>query len=306
MSTLLGMPSAKGLFQCAAIESGPALTATSRDAATRKATRKGWTVAPACVFVDDGISGAEFTTRPGFLRLMNALKPKPPFQVLIMSEEARLGREATETAYALKQLVQAGVRVFFYMEDRERTLDSPTDKIMPSLTAFADELEREKGRQRTYDAMIRKARAGHVTGGRVFGYDNVDVTGASGTRSHVMRRINAAEADVVRRIFQRCAEGRGMRAIAIQLNGEGTICPRAQQGRPTAWAPTSIRDVLHRPLYHGDVVWNKTRKRDRSGLKRTQDNPESAWVRVAVPALQIVPDEVWDAAQARMETSRAS
>ena len=34
-------------------------------------------------------------------------------------------------------------RVFFYLEDRERTLDSPTDKIMLSLTAFADELERE-------------------------------------------------------------------------------------------------------------------------------------------------------------------
>jgi DNA invertase Pin-like site-specific DNA recombinase len=91
---------------------------------------------------------------------MNALKPRPPFQVLVMSEESRLGREAIETAYALKQLVQAGVRVFFYLEDRERTLDSPTDKIMLSLTAFADELEREKARQRTYDAMRgRRARA---------------------------------------------------------------------------------------------------------------------------------------------------
>jgi DNA invertase Pin-like site-specific DNA recombinase len=68
---------------------------------------------------------------------MNTLKPKPAFHVLIMSEESRLGREAIETAYALKQLITAGVRVFFYLEDRERTLDSPTDKIMLSLTAFA-------------------------------------------------------------------------------------------------------------------------------------------------------------------------
>jgi DNA invertase Pin-like site-specific DNA recombinase len=120
---------------------------------------------------------------------MNALKPRAPFQVLVMSEESRLGREAIETAYALKQLIQAGVRVFFYLEDRERTLDSPTDKIMMSLTAFADELEREKARQRTYDAMMRKARAGHVTGGRVFGYRNVEVTGADGKRSHVERQV---------------------------------------------------------------------------------------------------------------------
>jgi DNA invertase Pin-like site-specific DNA recombinase len=83
--------------------------------ATAYAARKGWTVDPAHVYADDGISGAEFVKRPGFLRLMNALMPRPPFQVLIMSEESRLGREAIETAYALKQIVDAGVRVFFYL-----------------------------------------------------------------------------------------------------------------------------------------------------------------------------------------------
>jgi DNA invertase Pin-like site-specific DNA recombinase len=65
------------------------------------------------VYVDDGISGAEFNNRPGFVRLMNAVKPRPAFQVLIMSEESRLGREAIETAYALKQLITANVRVWF-------------------------------------------------------------------------------------------------------------------------------------------------------------------------------------------------
>jgi hypothetical protein len=30
------------------------------------ATRKGWTVADAQVYADDGISGADFLTRPGF------------------------------------------------------------------------------------------------------------------------------------------------------------------------------------------------------------------------------------------------
>ena len=87
------------------------------------AERKGWKVAEEYIFVDDGISGAEFVKRPGFLRLMNALKPRPAFDVLIMSEESRLGREQIETAYALKQITDAGVRVFFYLEDRERTLD---------------------------------------------------------------------------------------------------------------------------------------------------------------------------------------
>jgi DNA invertase Pin-like site-specific DNA recombinase len=90
------------------------------------AARKGWTVADAHIYTDDGVSGAEFgDQRPGLARLLNALKPRPPFQVLVMSEESRLGRESIEVAYALKTLTQAGVRVFLCLEDRERTIDSP-------------------------------------------------------------------------------------------------------------------------------------------------------------------------------------
>ncbi len=223
------------------------------------------------VYVDDGISGAEFANRPGFLRLMNALKPRAPFQVLVMSEESRLGREAIETAYALKQLVTAGARVFLYLEDSERTLDSPTDKIMMSLTAFADKLEREKARQRTCDAMPRKARAGHVTGGRVFGYDNVRMdTGG------VRRVINEPEADVIRDIFVRCDRGQGFRAIALSLNAQGAPSPRSQQGRAKGWCPSSVREVLYRPLYQGEIVWNKTRKRNAWGQQQASGRPESA------------------------------
>ena len=94
------------------------------DRARAYARRKGWTVDDSCLFVDDGISGAEFAARPGFVQSMNALTPRPAFQVLIMSEESRLGREAIATAYA-EAARQAGVRVSFYLEDRERTLDSP-------------------------------------------------------------------------------------------------------------------------------------------------------------------------------------
>src|SRR5262245_18204788 len=56
------------------------------------AAAKGWTVDEALIFVDDGNSGAEFGRRPAFLRLMNALRPRPALQILIMSEESRLGR----------------------------------------------------------------------------------------------------------------------------------------------------------------------------------------------------------------------
>jgi DNA invertase Pin-like site-specific DNA recombinase len=70
--------------------------------ATAYATRKGWTVDPADVYTDDGISGGGVREAPGFLRLMAALTPHAPFEVLILSEPSRLGREQIETAYAVK------------------------------------------------------------------------------------------------------------------------------------------------------------------------------------------------------------
>jgi site-specific DNA recombinase len=262
------------------------------------AASKGWTVEATHVYVDDGISGAEFTTRPGLLRLLNALKPRPPFDVLIVSEESRLGRETIETAYVLKQLITAGVRVFSYLEDRERTLNNATEKFMLSLQAMADEMEREKARVRTYDALKGKATAGYVTGGGCFGYRNdrrVD---------GVHRVIDPNEAEIVRRIFTMAAQGCGLSRIAKSLNDQGVRSPRPQQGRPAGWAPSSVRALLHRDIYRGVLCWNKTKKRDAWGVKHQQARPAKDWIRVEVPDLTIVSDALWTAAQAAMAQQR--
>jgi len=63
--------------------------------------------------------------------------------------------------------------------------------VMLSLTNFASEMEREKARQRTYDAMLRKAKALHVTGGKVYGYNNVEVLDPSRSRQRVEFRPRA-------------------------------------------------------------------------------------------------------------------
>src|SRR5262245_36851672 len=276
------------------------------------AAKKGWMASEEHIYVDDGISGAEFVKRPGFLRLMNALKPKPPFQILIMSEESRLGREQIETAYALKQIITAGVRVFYYLENRERTLESPTDKLLLSVTAFADEMEREKARQRTHDALVRKARAGYVTGGSVYGYNNVETTVPDAVtgkpkRLHVERRINEVEAAVIHEIFEKAAAGWGTRRIAHDLNARGiTAPPPRRAGRPRAWAPSTIYAMLTRPLYRGEVTWNRTRKRNAWGIQRQTVLAEADWVQLEVPDLRIVPEPLWQAVRERFRDTRAS
>src|SRR4029079_19441586 len=102
-------------------------------------------------------------------------------------------REQFETGYALKLLSQAGVRCISYLDDREIVLDTATDKFMMSVQTFAADLEREKASQRVTDAILRKARAGHVTGCLTFGYDNTPKLDAAGKRSHVVRTVNPAQ-----------------------------------------------------------------------------------------------------------------
>lgn len=271
------------------------------DHAKAYAMKKGWTVLEELIFVDDGISGAEFVKRPGFIQLMNALKPRPTFQVLIMSEESRLGRESIETSYALKQIIDAGVRVFFYLEDRERTLDNAMDKVMLSLANFASEMERERAKQRTADAMLRKAKAGHVTGGKTYGYDNRAVLSAEGHRLHVLRIVNQKEAAIVRQIFDMCAAGLGITRIAKQLNAEHVPAPRQS---PRGWAPSAVREILHRELYRGQIVYGQLEKIVRGGTKRRRLREEKDWVRVEAPDLRIIELDIWETVQARLAKSK--
>jgi site-specific DNA recombinase len=264
------------------------------------AARKGWTIAAEHVFVDDGISGALFgANRPGLARLLNALTPRPPFQVLVMSEESRLGREAIETGYTLKQITDAGVAVWFYLEDRQRTLDTAMDKVMMSLSAFGAELEREKASQRTHDALIRKARAGHVANGVCFGYRNVRGEG------HSSRVIVPDEAAVIVRIFNLAGAGWGYQRIARTLNAEGVLAPSPRrQGRAPSWSVTTVRDALNRDSYRGRFVWNQSRSIVRGGRRVRLKRPEREWVTLDIPDLRIVPEDLWRAAHERLAASR--
>jgi site-specific DNA recombinase len=246
----------KSTEQNAVVDEAKSVTRQVEHARAYAASR-GWTIADEHVYVDDAISGAEFQNRPGYMRLLNSLKPEAPFQVLIISELARLGREQLETGYACKQLSQAGVRIYSYLENREIALENATDVFLLSAVAFAAEIEREKARQRVSDAMTRKARAGYVCGGEPVGYRNREVSGPDGRRSHVEREVCEPEAAIVRRIFALCAGGKGVKGIAKLLNQEGVPSPRPKLSRPRAWAPSSVRAVLHNEVYRGVHIWNK-------------------------------------------------
>src|SRR3989442_14029144 len=118
------------------------------------AARNGWLIDDAHVYVDDGISGAEFGKRPGFMSMMGTL-PRPPFGVLVVSERKSLGREMSQTGYVIKQLAEAGVEIFEYMHGKSLTPKNAMDKFMGAAQGFADETARVESSERVHEAHTR-------------------------------------------------------------------------------------------------------------------------------------------------------
>ena len=260
------------------------------------AEARGWTIEESHVYVDDAVSGAEVKRLRARQRLLDHIRDGATFDVLLLRNSSRFSRRDGDEAFAeLKAISKAGVEIWFTEDGtqfKHGTFESNVIGFMKSESAA--EYRRFVTRQ-TSDAMFRKARAGHVTGGRVFGYDNVRVNG------HVERRINEGEAAIVRRIFERSAAGDGLATIASELNADGVPATRSATG----WAPGTVRAILLRDLYRGEIVYGKSKKRDADGARHQRPLPESRWIRVPAPELRIVSPEIEAATAARRASMAA-
>ena len=276
------------------------------------ALQHGWIVDDAHIFVDDGVSGAEYQNRPGFARLLNSLAD---FQYLVMSESSRLGRDMLRNdAYHLGEIIETGIRVFYYLSGEEERLDTPEQKIMVTLKSYASEVEREKASQRSRDALERKALQGCNTGGRVYGYRNMWITedgrripaGPGAKRPEGVIRtefeIDEEQAEVIRGIYRMRSSGCSDTKIAKTLNGDPRYmdlstkyfsgqCPPSPRKGPHTWAPSSIHEMLRNERYTGLIPWGEYRKNYKKGTKvrLRQDKFEQ----VPAPHLQIIADELW-------------
>ncbi|MEW8051322.1 MAG: recombinase family protein [Candidatus Thiodiazotropha sp.] len=271
-----------------------------------------WVVDDDHIYIDDGISGAEYQNRPGFTRLLTNLKD---FDVLLMSESSRLGRDMLRNAYHVGEIIDNGVRIFYYLTEEEEKADTPEQKIMITLKSYASEVEREKASQRSRDALERKATKGYNTGGVVYGYDNhqVMVTNAQGeeVKSHTEFRINNNQADVIRSIFRMYADGHGHTIIARTLNGDprykhksdkyfkGQTPPSPRKGTGS-WAPSSVRAILYNVRYTGVIPFGKFKKAYRNGTKKRIK--QESYHQIEVPKLRIVSEKLWSEVQKRLES----
>lgn len=294
------------------------------DRAKAYAKAKGWDVDEEHIFTDDGISGAEYERRPGLVRMMARLKE---FDVIVTSENSRIGRDMVRNAVVIDDIRTKGVRLFYYLNDAEEKFETPEQRLMATLGGFASEMERAKIAERTRDALLRKAEKGYSAGGRCYGYDTECMysTAANGERtpSHSEYKINKTEEGIVLGIFQMYADGHGHTAIAKTLNGDPSasqkrrvhryavlsekyfdgITPPSPEGGTGSWAPSTIRAMLYRLRYAGKVQYGEYRN-VRNGGRVGKCVKQAKFLIVDREDLRIVPPELWDKVQTRLKNVR--
>ena len=263
------------------------------------------------IYEDDGVSGALFANRAEFQRMMRDAAAGA-FEAIVFFDIDRFGRNARQTMDALNTLADLGISIWDYSTGQALDLNSFEGETMTFMKARFAQQYRDQVRKHTRDSHRRKAEQGLVCGGRVFGYDNVRQT-----KGETIRVINDAEADVVRRIYTDFAAGDGAFTIATTLNSIGAPSPRAQLGRPSGWSVSTIREVLKRPLYRGEIVWGRTASKygrelgkvvTRKGRVREKaqlPTPEASWTRLPVnESLRIVSAELAARVDARRTDRR--
>ncbi len=255
--------------------------------------RRGWTLCDQHIYIDGNHGRAEFVNRPALTSLLQAAE-RGEFDHVVARDETRLGGDMLRTTELLQRLSDYGCTVFYYFNDELVCMDTATDRLTTLLRNFGAEVEREKLAGRTHEALLVKARRGHVVGGRVFGYDNVRVG------DHVEYRVNEEQAAVVKEIFKRRADGEGYRAIAKALNAAGTPAPRAGRRGSGSWSFSAVRGILYNQRYTGVLVWNRTNQGVyRAGTKVHEARPPEQHVEHFNAELQIISDLLWGAAHAQ-------
>lgn len=265
-----------------------------REEIERFAASRGWTLDPKYIFVDDGVSGAEWgKKRPGLRALLDSLDPAP-FKILLVTETSRLGRDTVRTLSAIQELEESNVEVWASAKGRQ----VEHGDIGTIVESWSGNQERIKTIERVNRARAARFEAGLVTGGKVYGYTNVPVPG--GTKA-VRRVVDEPTGSIVRRVFELTAKGVGLKRVANQLNAEGVAGPRDK------WGATGVREVLHRELYKGVVVEGRIKRSVGKGGRKIRIRvPESQWRRRPDESLRIIEDSLWERAHARLQQTAAT
>ncbi|MCZ7450994.1 recombinase family protein [Agrobacterium rhizogenes] len=281
-------------------QQNPASIETQLDLGKEFVLRQAWHLAD--TFVDAGISGSSFETRPG-LQAALAKSNIGAYDVFLCLTLDRLSRDLEHSARILKILQFHDVELWTVHGA------APVSSMELGLRAVLNQEVLEQVRYRTREGMKTVAKHGRVPGGICCGYRVRREFDDSGEPVRGLRSIDTDEAATIVWIFEQYADGMSPVRIAEELNARGVFGPR---GRP--WQGTAIRGhrnrgsgILNNQAYIGRIVFNRLayRKNPTTERRVSRENAAEHHVVQEVPSLRIVEDVLWQRVKMRQENWRA-
>ena len=233
-------------------------------------------------FEDRAKSGSSIIGRTGISRMMEAARDGD-FDVVLVESLDRISRDQEDMAFIFKRLSFQNIAI-------ETVHDGRADQIQVGIRGIVSALYLTDLANKTRRGQAGNVRQGKHAGGLAYGYR--PTPGKPGEWT-----IHEPEAEIVRRIYDEYAAGKGSRAIITRLNVEKIKPPRGSY-----WAPNTLtgsrnrhNGILGNEIYCGQIVWNKLRmiKDPDSGKRVSRPNPESEWHRANAPHLKIVEPELF-------------
>lgn len=186
------------------------------------------------VYADEGISAKDITHRPQIKQMLSDAKTGE-FDLVAVWDLSRLSRKLADFINTFEYLRQYRVELASITQAFDSS--TPVGRMMMHIISSFAEYERECTSERVRLAMAERAAKGKRTCNEVLGYD------LDGPDS---LRINEAEAERVRYIFDRYLAYHNLSAVAELCEQRGY---RGKRGR--VFRPENIKRILTRPIYAG-------------------------------------------------------
>ncbi|MFT4413166.1 recombinase family protein [Fredinandcohnia humi] len=261
-----------------------------------KVRGENWVVRDEFIYEDEGVSATKSTIwkRPAMKRLLDDAE-SGNIQIVMFKGISRFARDVQESLDILDRLKSKGLRVI----SLEENYDSKNDdsNFMFTIHSAVAEYEAEKTAVRVRLGMKELAKKGNWTGGPApDGYNVINKRlVVDDSRRHIVEKI----------FHMYIHEDKGGQIISRELNEQGLL---RKDG--SLWSPRDIHRIIKNRTYTGAIVFNKESysyvrdyDSDEPGKKKRKvvANDEKDWVIVEGSHEAIIPKELWEKANRKIE-----
>ncbi len=234
------------------------------------------------IFLDEGISGRNAAKRPAFNEMIGLAKRKPkPFDVILVWKYSRFARNR-EDSVVYKSMLRKDLNIDV-VSISEDVGDDKMSILFEAMIEAMDEYYSINLAEEVKRGMTEKAKRGGVLSIPAFGYkveNNEFVT-------------IPEEAEIIRKVFNDYACGKGFLSIAKALNAMGVKTHRGNKIENR-----TVEYWLNNPVYIGKTRWNPDGKLSRNYTSCTAIISNGTHT-------PIIDTKTWDKVQKKMKEQKA-